>query len=206
MAFTYFFRDPETLALIVKHALPDLSTRCYINIWDAGCAHGPEPYSLAITLRENMGRFLFRNVRIYATDLDENDTFGGIIARGCYNEAETRRIPADILARYFDPQPEGFQVKAEIRQTVRYQRHDLLSLQPIREELGLIVCKNVLLHLSPADRIAIIHMFHAALAEGGYLVTEPTQKLPPEVEPFFHPLTEVGQLWQKVTASVPQLC
>ena len=54
MAFTYFFRDLQTLELITKHVLPVLQGARYINIWDAGCAHGPEPYSLAILLRENM--------------------------------------------------------------------------------------------------------------------------------------------------------
>ena len=69
MAFTYFFRDRQTLELVVEHALPVLKRRRYINVWDAGCAMGPEPYSIAIILRENMGRFLFRNVTIYATDI-----------------------------------------------------------------------------------------------------------------------------------------
>ncbi len=41
MAFTYFFRDRQTLELIARHILPDLKRRRYINIWDAGCAMGP---------------------------------------------------------------------------------------------------------------------------------------------------------------------
>ena len=72
MAFTYFFRDQEILDLVVRWALPDLRTRMYLNIWDAGCAMGPEPYSLAMLLRENMGQFYFRNVRIFASDIDDN--------------------------------------------------------------------------------------------------------------------------------------
>ena len=54
MAFTYFFRDVQTLELVRDHVLPFLKTRRYINIWDAGCAMGPEPYTLAIILRESM--------------------------------------------------------------------------------------------------------------------------------------------------------
>lgn len=59
MAFTYFFRDMHTLNLIEQHVLPTLKTRRYLDIWDAGCAHGPEPYTLARLLHENMGSFCF---------------------------------------------------------------------------------------------------------------------------------------------------
>ncbi len=67
MAFTYFFRDLQTLDMIRDHALPHLRTRRYIHVWDAGCAMGPEPYSIAIILRENMGQMIFRNVKIHAS-------------------------------------------------------------------------------------------------------------------------------------------
>jgi chemotaxis protein methyltransferase CheR len=43
MAFTYFFRDMQTIEMIRDHVIPVLRTRRYINIWDAGCATGPEP-------------------------------------------------------------------------------------------------------------------------------------------------------------------
>jgi len=199
MAFTYFFRDQPVLDLIAQHALPDLTTRRYINVWDAGCAYGPEPYSLAITFRENMGHFLFRNVRIYANDIDESQHFGDIIARGVYTDREVGRVPAHILARYFEraDEPGHMRVCDEIRGAVRYQRHDLLTLEPFRTEVGLIVCKNVLLHFAPEQRVAVLRMFHTALMPGGHLVTEQTQKLPPEIEPLFQRISGAGQLYQK---------
>ena len=200
MAFTYFFRDRQTLDLIVQHALPDLKRRRYINVWDAGCAMGPEPYSIAIIFRENMGPFLFRNVRIYATDIDESDRFGVIIDLGIYPEEQVKRIPAEFLNRYFsrNGEKDRFQISDEIRKAVTFQRHDLLSLKPIREEFGLIVCKNVLLHLPHEGRVEVIKMFHHALSQGGYFVTEQTQKLPPKTEHLFRQVTNAGQLFQKI--------
>jgi len=200
MAFTYFFRDQQTLDLIAQHVVHDLKRRRYINVWDAGCAMGPEPYSIAIMFRENMGHFLFRNVRIHATDIDESNRFGAIIARGVYAEVEIKRIPPEILSKYFSPNGgEGyFQISDEIRKAVTFQRHDLLSLEPIREELGLIVCKNVLLHFQPQERVDVIKMFHQTLSQGGYFVTEQTQKLPPETESLFRRVTNAAQLFQKV--------
>ena len=101
MAFTYFFRDFQALEAIRCHVLPSLCNRRYIHIWDAGCAMGPEPYSLAIIIRENMGRMLFRNVRIHATDIDESGQFGEIIRRGIYPEERVKRIPRKIREKYF---------------------------------------------------------------------------------------------------------
>ncbi|MBN1936679.1 MAG: methyltransferase domain-containing protein [Anaerolineae bacterium] len=211
MAFTFFFRDKYTLELLVQHIIPDLKRRRYINIWDAGCAMGPEPYSLAIMLRENMTHFLFRNVKIYATDIDENGQFGKIIAHGIYPEVRIKRIPPTLLSKYFSPAlpPEDavypmtqtanyFQVSEELKRAIRFQQHDLLSLKPVREEFALIVCKNVLLHFKPEERARVVRMFHSALAQGGYFVTEQTQKLPDETQRLFQPITSAGQLFQKV--------
>jgi chemotaxis protein methyltransferase CheR len=122
MAFTYFLRDGQTLDLIAQHVIPDLRRRRYIDVWDAGCATGAETYSLAIVFRENMGRFLFRNLRIWATDIDESNRFGAIIARGAYADSEVRRIPETLLARYFRPseEPGCYVIEAEIRRAVSF--------------------------------------------------------------------------------------
>jgi len=202
MAFTYFFRDGQALDLLAEHVIPDLATRRYMDVWDAGCATGPEPYSIAITFREQMGPFLFRNLRIWATDIDETDTFGRTIARGVYCEQETKRIPPEIRAKYFSPHGRdgSLQVNEEIRKAIRFQRHDLLSLQPFREQFGLIVCKNVLLHFSSQQRVEVIKMFHRALSEDGYFLTERTQELPLEAAHLFSRVTSTGQLFKKKAA------
>jgi chemotaxis protein methyltransferase CheR len=204
MAFTFFFRDTQTLELLAEHALPELKRRQVIRVWDAGCAFGPEPYSLAIILRENMGHFLFRNVKIHATDIDESD-FGAVIADGIYAERELGRIPREIFEKYFTPHdpPGHFQISEEIRRSVQFQRHDLLSLKPVRDDFGMIICKNVLLHFTPEERVQVVKMFHAALIDGGYFVTENTQKLPPGTEHLFRQITGAAQLYHKIAVPDP---
>ena len=200
MAFTYFFRDMQTLKAIRDHVLPALKTRRYINIWDAGCAMGPEPYSLAMVLRENMGRMIFRNVKIHATDIDGSNLFGKIIKDGEYPGEQVRRIPKDIFHKYFAPngRPDHFVIADEIRKSVEFQKHDLLSLKPMRNNFGLIVCKNVLLHFKEAERLNVIRMFYGALSEGGFLATEQTQKLPEKLKDLFEPVAPNVQLFRKL--------
>jgi chemotaxis protein methyltransferase CheR len=199
MAFTSFLRDTHTLDLLAQYVLPDLKRNQFIRVWDAGCAMGPEPYFIAMIFRENMEPFLFRNVLIYATDIDES-SFGVGIRRGVYSEAELGQISRDLFNKYFVPNgaPGHFQVREELRRAVHFQRHDLLSLQPVREDFGLVVCKNVLLHLAPAQRADVVRMFHRALAQDGYFLMEQTQRLPSSTERLFRRVTEVAQLYQKV--------
>ncbi len=199
MAFTYFFRDVQTLELARDHALPFLKTRRYINIWDAGCAMGPEPYTLAMILRESMGHMYFRNIRIKASDIDGSNLFNKIINEGLYPLEQVERISKDIFQSYFekDEQTGHYRISEEIRRAVSFQKHDLLSLQAIGSDFGLIVCKNVLLHFNEEQRIKVIKMFYEALMEGGFLVFEQTQVLPKEVVHLFEPVVSNAQLFRK---------
>ena len=197
MAFTFFFRDIQTLEMIRDHALPYLRTRRYINIWDAGCAMGPEPYTLAMILRETMGAMYFRNIRITASDLDAN--FESVIKEAVYPREQVERIPKDIFEKYFikADQPGYFKIVEEIRNALTFRHHDLLTLQPVGTDFGLILCKNVLLHLTEQERVKVIKMFHDSLIEGGFFASEHTQKMPRELEHLFEPVVPNAQLFRK---------
>ncbi len=197
MAFTFFFRDGQILELLVEQALPSLHGQSRIHVWDAGCAHGPEPYSLAILLRQRMSDVMFRNVKIHATDVD--GTFATTVARGIFPDRELKRMPAELFRRYFRPadQPGHFQAVDEIRSKIQFSVHDLLSLQPIREGLSLVVCKNVLLHFDEAQRCNILRMFHRALRDDGVLAMEHTQKMPDRVGWLFRQAGSNGRVYSK---------
>ena len=199
MAFTYFFRDKQVLDLIVKHVVPAVRGSRYIDVWDAGCAHGPETYSIAILLRENMSNFLFQNVRIFATDIDTCGRFGPTINEGAYPAKELQRVSSEIKRRYFKGvgRSQEYRVSDEIRSRVSFIQHDLLSLNLARNGLALVVCKNVLLHFRPAERVNVIEMFHGALREGGFLAMENTQKLPEGSGHLFGQVTCEGQIFRK---------
>jgi chemotaxis protein methyltransferase CheR len=200
MAFSYFFRDQQTLDMIREYVAPALRSRRYIHVWDAGCAMGPEPYSLAMTLREGMGPMIFRNVRIHATDIDISCRFADMIREGVYPLEQLKRIPQPLLKKYFESAeaPASLRVVEEIRKRIVFQRHDLLSLQTIRRGFVLVMCKNVLLHFAPEERERVLAMFYDALEAGGFLVTEQTQKLPTRFADKFQPVVSNAQLFRKI--------
>ncbi len=210
MAFTFFFRDEQTLKVLLEHALPVMQGQAFIRIWDAGCAHGPEPYTLAILLRERMSEMYFRNVRIHATDMEPQ--FRSQVVAGIFPEEELHRVPAELFQKYFRPAdgapgtpgPGQFQVVDEVRSRIEFTRHDLLSLVPVRQDLSLIVCKNVLLHFDEPQRCDVLRMFHGALRKDGLLVMEHTQKVPEALRPLLEQVAPHAQVYRKI--DVPAVC
>jgi chemotaxis protein methyltransferase CheR len=206
MAFTFFFRDSQTLELLIEQALPNLCGQAFIRIWDAGCAHGPEPYTLAMLLRERMSDYVFRNVRIHATDVDSQ--FREQVTAGVFPKEELQRVPPDLFRRYFRPadQPGQFQVIEEVRSHIDFACHDLLSLVPIRQDLSLIICKNVLLHFDEHQRCDVLRMFHEALRKDGLLAMEHTQKVPEALRPLLDQTAPHAQLYRKIDVPATTAC
>ena len=200
MAFTFFFRDQQVLERVVEHLLPSLAGRSRPRIWDAGSAMGQEPYTLAIILAGRMGHFAFDNLRIDATDVESTGQFARMIEAGVYTREELSRLPEGVLEKYFAPdgKPDCFRLIDSIRRRVVFQQHDLLSLREIGQGYLLVLCKNVLLHFQPPERIEVLRMFHRALAPGGLFATEQTQDMPPELAPLFQRLIPDGQLFRKL--------
>jgi chemotaxis protein methyltransferase CheR len=200
MAFTFFFRDTQTLRLAIEYFYPYIQSRSRITVWSAGCAMGQEPYTFAILLREIIGPYIFRNVKIYATDIDQYDQYGPIIMEGKYPVKDLERIPENMFAKYFHPYPgdtEFCQISDEIRHVVEFKKHDLLSFEPIRYGFNLIICKNVLLHFSPEERLKVWEMFYSALEDGGFMLHEHTQKLPDERNEKFEQIIMNAQIFRK---------
>jgi chemotaxis protein methyltransferase CheR len=200
LAFTFFFRDQQVLERVAEHVIPDLSGRSHPRIWDAGVAMGQEPYTLSIVLAERMGHFAFDNLRVDATDVESTGQFARMIEAALYPKDELSRLPEGILEKYFEPDAKAgyFRVIDSIRRRVAYQQHDLLSFQEIGYGYSLVLCKNVLLHFQPSQRIEVLRMFHRALGPGGFFATEQTQEMPPELASLFQRVIPDGQLFRKV--------
>lgn len=201
MAFTFFFRDLPVLEYAVDHTLKLALGRLKIKVWDAGCALGQEPYTLAILFAEQMGEMGFNTLYLDATDYDAENNFGDIVTAGEYKTEELQRIPTAIFDKYFEEAPDkpGYhRVIEKIRRRIFFKYNNLLDLKPVGSDYSLVVCKNVLLHFSYEQRIEVIKMYHHSLAPGGYLATENTQKMPEEIAHLFEQVTPDAQLFRKI--------
>jgi chemotaxis protein methyltransferase CheR len=201
MAFTFFFRDEQILSLAVEKLIPFAMGRSNIRILNAGCAMGMETYTFAILLAEKMGKFSLRNVKIHAVDIDnENVDFGKTVREGIYHKEHLQRIPSDLFDKYFTPteKEDYFIVSTDLINLVNFEKYDLLTLKPLRNDYSLIICKNVLLHFNYQQRIDVIKMYHGMLLSGGLLSMENTQNMPEEIKHLFHKVVDHGQLYEKI--------
>ena len=147
---------------------------------------------------------MFRNVKIYATDIDGSNLFENRIREGVYSRIEVGRIPDSIKERYFSQigETEHFKIKDELRSRVNFLKHDLLSLKPVGGDFNLIVCKNVLLHFTPSQRLEVLKMFYNSLASDGFLVLERTQEIPELFDNMFEKVSSGGQLFRKLKDTI----
>lgn len=142
---TLFFRDIAAFNALRDSVLPDLVKSAgsrRLRIWSAAASSGQEVYSIAITLLE-MGCSA-RSVEIHATDLSEK-----ILEKaraGKYVQFEVNRgLPAPLLARYFTRTGLSWCVRDDIREMVRFEKHDLR--RPYRNgTFDLVLCRNVLIY------------------------------------------------------------
>jgi chemotaxis protein methyltransferase CheR len=162
---------------------------------------GMETYTFAILLAESMGKFALRNVKIDAIDIDnENVDFGKTVTDGIYHKEHLQRIPSDLFNKYFNAtdKEDYFIVSDDLRNLVTFQKYDLLTLKPLRNDYSLIICKNVLLHFNYNQRIEVLTMYYNMLLQGGLLVMENTQSMPEELSGMFKKKVDYAQSHEKI--------
>lgn len=201
MAYTSFFRDADALKAIGEVAIPDLCRRREIRVWDAGCATGEEPFTIAILFASKLGPFMFRNLDILATDHEESSfpQFAERIRSAEYSRKDIFWVPQELRELYFIPteDPESFRLTQDIRDRVRFQKHDLLTLVAPETGQSLIVCKNVLMHFGPEQQLGVLEMFFDSLLPGGFLALDGNQRLPASFRARFVGVEPGSPLYRK---------
>jgi two-component system CheB/CheR fusion protein len=177
---TSFFRDEETWQLLAREVLPEIVARKTagesIRIWCAGCASGEEAYTLAILVAEAVGdEEKPKNVKIYATDVDEEALAQGRSA--VYSAKALESLPAELREKYFESRDgDLFAVRQDLRGTVIFGRHDLVSDAPI-SRVDLISCRNTLMYFNAEAQSRIYRNFHFALQPNAFLLLGKSEML-----------------------------
>jgi chemotaxis protein methyltransferase CheR len=152
-----------------------------MRVWCAAASTGEEPYSLAITLAETLKNTAV-DYRVLATDLSSRVLQFAAAAR--YEEARLAQVPELFRKRYFQaaaPSQTGekaYQVGQEIRDKVVYGRLNLAFPPfPLRGELDVIFCRNVMIYFDAPVRARLIAELERLLRPGGLLVVAHSETL-----------------------------
>src|SRR5512143_3721422 len=168
---TSFFRDQAAWEYLRRELVPRIAAGNGgdpgIRVWSAGCSSGEEAYSLAMTFCEVLGLEDFRRrVKIYATDIDEDALVQA--RQGRYARKDLDPVPKEWQEAFFEADPRGAVVKADLRRSVVFGRHDLVRDAPI-SHMDLLVCRTTLMYFNAETQAQVLSRFHFALKDEGFL-------------------------------------
>lgn len=199
ISVTSFFRDAPAFAFLESQVIPHLLQQGSdpVKLWVAGCATGEEAYSLAILLRECMEPDTSREVKIFATDLDEQAL--SVASRGVYDAGIAKHVSPERLERFFTREGGGYKVNYSIRKMLIFAQHDLVKNPPYCN-IDLISCRNLLIYLTPVLQRKIFAMLHFGLRQGGYLLLGSSENAK-ILAPQFREVDKKWRVYQKTSAS-----
>jgi chemotaxis protein methyltransferase CheR len=170
---TYFFRDRAPFDLLERYALPELAKRRAatrrIRIWSAGCSTGQEVYSLAMLFAENPQDWLGWTIDILGTDV--STACVDRARNGTYTQFEVQRgLGIKQMINWFEETGDGWRAVEALRKPIRFQVQNLLEPPPHPGGFDIVLCRNVLLYLSPDKRTLAFERLASAMAEDGWLM------------------------------------
>jgi chemotaxis protein methyltransferase CheR len=177
---THFFRQPAWFAQLEEHVLkPLIATRLRtgtkrLRLWSAACATGEEAYTLAIMVDRLLTARADWDIRITGTDI--NARFLADARRATYREWSLREVEPALRARYFRDLGTGrCELAPAIRDMVSFRLLDLLEPAEPYEDVDLVVCRNMLMYLTPERQAGVAHRLAAAVAPDGWLAVAPAE-------------------------------
>ena len=186
---TEFFRDMADFGALQKSVLPTLVQRRAgerrLSFWSAGCAGGQEPYSIAIFIREHFPELLDWDLKIYATDVIEDNAVKA--RQACYTKDEVNHgLPAPLLIKYFTKIEGEWQLNEPIRLMVDVRKNNLTEPTAQVPPIDVIFLRHVLENLNGQTQERILNTIGACITPNGCLFVTESKKNPPGLDNRFH--------------------
>jgi chemotaxis protein methyltransferase CheR len=181
---TSFFREKQHFDYVENELLPRLIEKKQreknprIRAWSAGCSSGEEPYSIAITLLENLPKTQW-DVKILATDISTR-----VLEKakaGIYDAERVSPVPAQQKAKYLTLKTEKgrktYEVHESVRERIIFRYLNLMEDWPIKGPLDFIFCRNVMIYFDKPTQSVLVNRFFNLLGSGGILFTGHSESL-----------------------------
>jgi chemotaxis protein methyltransferase CheR len=169
---TYFFRDRCQFRALEAWVDEHRRRRSVapLRFLSAGCSSGEEPYSVAILLRELLPALARDGAEIVGIDV--NPIALQRARRGRYTQWSLRETPSELGERYFRRAEGVFELDESVRCMVRIEHGNLLIGDQEVWQTGtidVVLCRNVLMYLSPDACRRLLDRIARALRPGGLL-------------------------------------
>ena len=173
---TCFYRNAPQMQAFSKLVLPELVEKKFasgsntLRIWSAGCATGEEPYTLAMLVLEGAAAFPGNlKIEILATDINRSALTAA--ERGIYTEQAARRLPENLRERYMIPHGEGYRLKREVCDMVKFRFFNLANGTRYLTfgKMDIVFCRNVMIYFAEAARKKVLDNLSRILNPEGFL-------------------------------------
>lgn len=180
---TFFFREDTHFTYLNSFIIPEFQDRGYTNLkfWSAGCSSGEEPYTIAISILESKNKNKLNRLSfdIYASDISTE-----VLKKartGVYHIETAENLPYEIKKKYFKKgkgrHANFVKVKDDVRQFIRFDRDNLLQLQPGDTKYHIIFCRNVMIYFDKETKERVVKNLTDRLEKNGYLITGHSESL-----------------------------
>lgn len=201
---TSFFRYPAQFDALRDIVIPELVDRRrnsrVLRIWSAGCASGPEPYSIAILLESELAHLLAGwDVSILGTDISRGKLSRALA--GQFTDWELRQLPERYRHDCFDRVGAAWRIRDAFRRRVSFKAQNLLEPSG-HGPFDLILCRNVMIYFDTDTVRGLVRMLHRSVHDDGWLIVghaEPHL----EVANLFDPWPVPGATFYRKWADAP---
>jgi len=198
---TSFFREPLEWDLLKDKVIPKLlakrSPTDTLRVWLSGCSTGEEAYSLAIVFKDVLDQlkpYKDFSVQIFATDLDCDAIDKA--REGVFSANIAKDMSMERLNRYFVKVNSGYQVVKGIRDMVIFAQQNMIKDPPFTK-IDILICRNLLIYLTPEIQKKLIPLFHYSLNSGGFLFLGSAESVGNFTD-LFKPLDLKSRIYQRL--------
>lgn len=168
---TKFFREAHHFEHLKKNVVESMSLHLRkgerLRIWSAACSTGQEPYSIALSILEQLPDAPKWDIRVLATDINRDVIEHG--RKGLYQLDEIASVPAGLRTRYFQAVSGGVQVSEEVKKLVTFRQLNLMEPWPMRGKFNAIFCRNVVIYFDRPTQDRLWRRLADNLEPGGSL-------------------------------------
>lgn len=163
---TWFYRGGGLFDSVARRAGELIACDRVFRALCLPCSSGEEPYSLAIALTEAG----LPPVRWQIDAVDVSPRAIAAAERAEYQDFAFRNCPEWLRERYFQTTARGWKLSSEVRERVRFRVGNALDPQPWNPPgYDLILCRNLLIYLTPGARRRVIDQLTQCLVWDGWI-------------------------------------
>lgn len=172
---TYFFREPKHFELLRERIIPSRRPGT-LRVWSAACSSGEEPYSIAMTLADQIGA---SGWELLASDLSTRVLDKA--RSGHYAMERASHIPRDYLNRFclkgIGSQDGTFLIDKQLRARINFTQINLNAPLPSVGEFDVIFLRNVMIYFSLETKRDVVSRLLRVLRPGGYFIIGHSESL-----------------------------